>query len=182
MALGSFFAEFAGVVARSVRPAIPLVFGWVSRTATLWLCRGCVVLWRVVVTDVVVHAIFEVVDGIDEGGDIRWLLRYCCCRVSTGGCVGVIDRERLELLEDFLDDVGGVVSVVVHAGGVGGASFFIFNLGSCKMLFEDFPCFVGSGPIIPFFDCFGKDTGVAEDDFSYTDELRVGFRCTMGFR
>ena len=78
--------------------------------------------------------------------------------------------------------LGGVLSVVVHAGGVGGASFLIFNLGSCKMLLENFPCFVGSGPIVPFFDGFGEDTGVAEDDFSYADELRVGFRCTMGFR
>jgi len=184
MALSSLFAGFAGVVARSVCPAVLLVFELVARTAALCLCRGSVVLWMVVVTDVGVHAIFKVVNGIDECGDIRWLLRYCCCGMSIGGvlCVGVIDRESVELLEDFLDDVGGVVSVVVHTSGVGGACFLIFNLSSCKMLLEVFPCFVGSGLVVPLFDGFGEDTGIAEDDFSYADELRVGFRCTMGFR
>ena len=129
MSLSSLSADFAGVVARSVRPTILLVFGWVARTATLCLCRGCVVLWRVVVTDFGLHAICKVVNGIDECRDIQWLLRYCCCRVSTGGvlCVGVIDRESVEVLEDFLDDVGGVGGVLVHVDGVGGAGFFIIS-------------------------------------------------------
>ena len=100
MALSSFFAEFAGVVARSVRPTILLVFEWIARTATLCTCRGCVVLWMVVVTDVGVHAIFKVFNGCDECGDIRCLLSYCSGRVSTCGflIVGVIDRVGLELL------------------------------------------------------------------------------------
>jgi len=92
--------KFAYVVTRSVCPAILLVFERVARTAILCLCRGCVILWMTVVTDVGGHAIFKVVNGGDECGDIRWLLSYCCCRVSTCGVlsVGVIDRVGVELL------------------------------------------------------------------------------------
>ena len=44
-----------------------------------------------------------------------------------------------------MDDVGGVVGVLVHADGVGGASFFIIYLRGCEMLFEVFPCLSALG-------------------------------------
>ena len=93
-------ADFDGVVARSVRPTILLVFEWVAKTAILCWCRGCVVLRMTVVPDVGVYAIFKVVNGSDECGDIRWLLSYCSGRVSTCGVLsaGVIDRVGVELL------------------------------------------------------------------------------------
>jgi len=83
-----------------VRPTILLVFEWVAMTTVLCCSRGCVVLWMTVVPDVGVYAIFKVVDGSDECGDIRWLLSYCSGRVSTCGVwsVGVIDRVGVELL------------------------------------------------------------------------------------
>ena len=81
-----------------------------------------------------------------------------------------------------MDNVGGVVGVLVHADGVGEASFFIIYLRGCEMLFEVFPCSVRIGLVVPFFNGVGEDTCVAQDGFADADELRVSFWCTVGFR
>ena len=81
-----------------------------------------------------------------------------------------------------MDDVGGVVGVLMHAGGVGRASFFIIDLSGGEVCFEVTPCFVRIWFVVPFFNCVCKDACIAEDDFADADKLWVGFWGAMSFR
>lgn len=110
------------------------------------------------------------------------LCMYVCLFVRKCGVVEVIHRESVELLQCFLDDIGFVGSLLVHASGVGGSGFFIIGLGGGEMGLEVIPRFVCRLFHISFSDGVCKDACVTEDRFSYADKLRVSFRCAMGFR
>ena len=94
----------------------------------------------------------------------------------------MIQREGVELLQCFLDDIGFVGSLLVHASSVGGSGFCIIGLSGGEMGLEVIPRFVCRLFHISFFDGVCKDACVTEYRFSYADKLRVGFRCAMGFR
>ena len=68
-----------------------------------------------------------------------------CAR--EGFVVDVIYRVGVELLQYFLYDVG---CVLMHAGGVGGACFFVVDLSGGEMRFKVTPCFICIWFLIPF--------------------------------
>ena len=78
-----------------------------------------------------------------------------CAR--EGFVVDVIHRVGVELLQYFLYDVGGDGCVLMHAGGVSGACFFVVNLSGGEVRFKVTPCFSVS--------CFSFHFSMASEKF-----------------